>query len=604
MSNIERHASKKILVLWWYEPSEEPRPAIAHHLHLMDHSPCKHRIHYYRLGNRQIPYWLKWTSYDVIILHTSLLCLRWNRMFPRVKQQLEWLKNVKAQKIALPQDEYDFSEILDEWMYELNVDLIGSNFDEDLREVLYPLMTTQTQFFKCLTGYIDEPTAKQMAPLLLPLADRQLDIVYRATQLPYYYGSHGQLKHSIGGIVASRAEELGLRCDISTQPGDTITSEKWFHFLAASKATIGCESGSSVIDRRGAIQEYVNWRLSHHPGLTFEDISKELPVGWDSYEFFALSPRHFEAVITKTCQILVEGKYDGILVPDRHYIPLRKDFENLDEVLHKVQDTQLLEKMTNQAYEDFYESGKYTYTNGISRLDEVIAECPQQETVANTAAIPAIRVLEETVRFTTRVAFFLLKLPIILIPYSGLVFFLLAKFPRVISQPLLRAMLFQCCKGKERKKIGKDFLKLLIIQRLKSMSTSPTAVSVDLELNQQAIQIVTKPIQQANESVSERVILEKSEVIEKIRSGEIQHIRWDHTQVDEMIRVYIGITREGGYFLHPNQKHTFEGLELLMRQNPDLMLSLLLYITGKQGVSIQAESVQVDTSDEGNYVAA
>ena len=38
-----------------------------------------------------------------------------------------------------------------------------------------------------------------------------------------------------------------------------------------------------------------------------------MPRGWDSYAFFAISPRHLEAVITKTAQVLVEGRYSGVL---------------------------------------------------------------------------------------------------------------------------------------------------------------------------------------------------------------------------------------------------------------------------------------------------
>ena len=49
-------------------------------------------------------------------------------------------------------------------------------------------------------------------------------------------------------------------------------------------------------------------------------------AGWDSYAFFAISPRHLEAVVTKTAQVLVEGSYSGVLEPERHYIPVRRDF--------------------------------------------------------------------------------------------------------------------------------------------------------------------------------------------------------------------------------------------------------------------------------------
>ena len=42
--------------------------------------------------------------------------------------------------------------------------------------------------------------------------------------------------------------------------------------------------------------------------------------------------------MTKTAQILVEGRYSGVLEPERHYLPVRRDFSNLDEVLERARD--------------------------------------------------------------------------------------------------------------------------------------------------------------------------------------------------------------------------------------------------------------------------
>ena len=50
-------------------------------------------------------------------------------------------------------------------------------------------------------------------------------------------------------------------------------------------------------------------------------------------QLFAISPRHLEACATRTCQVLVEGEYSGVLRPGEHYIPVRKDLSNLDDVL-------------------------------------------------------------------------------------------------------------------------------------------------------------------------------------------------------------------------------------------------------------------------------
>ena len=42
--------------------------------------------------------------------------------------------------------------------------------------------------------------------------------------------------------------------------------------------------------------------------------------------YLTMSPRVFEAAAVRSCQILFEGRYSGILEPMVHYIPLKKDF--------------------------------------------------------------------------------------------------------------------------------------------------------------------------------------------------------------------------------------------------------------------------------------
>ena len=94
-----------------------------------------------------------------------------------------------------------------------------------------------------------------------------------------------------------------------------------------------------------------------------------MPQGWDSYAFFAISPRHLEAVITKTAQVLVEGRYSGVLEPERHYIPVRRDFSNLDEALERLRDVEAVEAMTERAYRDVYLSGR----NNLSVLADQLS---------------------------------------------------------------------------------------------------------------------------------------------------------------------------------------------------------------------------------------
>jgi hypothetical protein len=363
----------RILVLYEHSRLHGMRATVHDHLRVLDSPGSPNHIIYFNalLG---APGWLRRLKFDVVILHTLLLCRRWDASFGSWKKHLDWVGDLACLKIAVPQDEYNHSEILDEWLHEWGVSVIFSNFDAAQRRVLYPIMHDKARFYECFTGYISEPTAKKYAARLLPGDERRFDIVYRAKHVPYWFGSHGQLKHRIADVVAQAAKEHHLRTDISTHHNATFFGERWIDFLASGRTVLGVESGSSVLDRRGEIQARIRTLLIDHPELPFEALTDYLPAGWDSYHFTALGPRNFEAVITQTCQVLVKGAYGGVLKPDTHYIPLEHDFSNLPEVLEKIKDPVLTQSITERAYNDIYLSDQYTYRQFREQLEEVLPQ--------------------------------------------------------------------------------------------------------------------------------------------------------------------------------------------------------------------------------------
>jgi hypothetical protein len=367
--------ARRLLILYWRDPFRPLRATIRQHLRLFEAAPAGHVVHYVNVA-LGVPPAARRARFDAVVLHTTLLCARWFAQFPAVRERLAWLADVPALKIALPQDEYDHAAVLDDWLADLNVQVVGTNFNDHLRPILYPRLNGTARFVHVLTGYLDERTARTVAPTLRPPAERPLDIVYRANRLPYWFGRHGQLKHEVAVRVAEAADRLGLKTDISTDSRDTIQSDRWYAFLASARATIGCESGASALDPRGEIQATVRQILADRPDLTFDEVSALLPRGWDDYRFFAIGPRHLEAVLTRTCQVLVEGEYDGLLRPHEHFLPLRRDFGNLAEVLAQVRDDALVSKITDRAYEDICRSGRVTYAAGAQQFDAELAARP------------------------------------------------------------------------------------------------------------------------------------------------------------------------------------------------------------------------------------
>jgi hypothetical protein len=345
--------------------------AIRDHLRALEASPEGHAIVYFN-AHFPVPGWLKGMPFDAVLLHTTLLCMRWSEIFPSWSRRLDWLAGLSCVKAAIPQDEYDHSQVLDEWLARLGVTDVFSCLHPRHWPLLYPTLHGRARFHRCLTAYIDGGAAERWRPRLLPLARRPVDIVYRATRLPFHFGSQGQLKHQIAERVAEAAARHGLSTDISTRPEDTILGDAWYGFLARGRAVIGCESGSSVLDRRGEVAARIREILSENPHLDFSEVSRRMPEGWDSHRFFALSARHLEAVVTRTCQVLVEGEYDGVLLPDVHYIPLARDFSNLDEVMERLRDHARMQEMADRAYEDLYLRGDFTFRRLARQFDQAL----------------------------------------------------------------------------------------------------------------------------------------------------------------------------------------------------------------------------------------
>jgi len=93
--------------------------------------------------------------------------------------------------------------------------------------------------------------------------------------------------------------------------------------------------------------------------------------------------------MTKTCQILVEGEYNGILKPYRHYIPIKKDFSDIDEALIMLKDKKYCQNMIDTAYEEIVQSGNYTYRKFVKQvIDHIKKNTVNKEKTTISSAMP------------------------------------------------------------------------------------------------------------------------------------------------------------------------------------------------------------------------
>jgi hypothetical protein len=352
-----------ILILYYYR-QYPVRATVRDHLYSFK-KYSSHRCFYLNLGMREIPWYVKKIRWDLIIFHTVFLSSRFTReLFIRNVEKIDFLRNSNAIKVALPQDEFINMDLVCDFINQFGISHVFSVASESEWPVIYRTVDFQkVKFHKVLTGYIDDSLIKKVDRLARHTSgERPIDIGYRAYRAAFWFGRHGALKWKIADVFKEKAPQKGLVIDISTRTEDVIPGDNWHRFLLRCKYQLGVEGGASILDWNGTYRKRTEEFIAQHPNATFEETQKAcFPDADDTLKYFAISPRHFECCVTKTCQVLVEGDYDGVLVPGKHYIELKRDFSNVDDVLDIIARDELREGITAKASHDIVESGKYTY---------------------------------------------------------------------------------------------------------------------------------------------------------------------------------------------------------------------------------------------------
>lgn len=286
--------------------------------------------------------------WDVIFLGPTFLCNRYSqKRLADIELRFGWIAGSNAVKVALPQDDYDCSEILDDWMVRWGINVCYSVLPS-FSSVLYPVFSRFGEIRSAYTGYVDDSCVNK-SKTATSHEDRPRDVFYRATRLPANFGSLGRLKAEIADGFLKLAPQIrpGLSLDISCSAKDVLWGDTWHKHLSQAKFTLATPSGSSLLDPRGAYRHCVKDLSS---GLAFREIEDKCFPGQDNkYAFEALSPRHIEAALWGTVQIAVEGNYSEVLEPNVHYIPVSRDLSNLRDVLELMEDPGIVSAIRTNA---------------------------------------------------------------------------------------------------------------------------------------------------------------------------------------------------------------------------------------------------------------
>ena len=314
-------------------------------------------------------------NFHAIVMNTSFVSLRYDP--ERVKEFIKYYDFVRqsdAFKIAIVQDDYDYSAVLDNWMYAWYVDLIYS-VCPDHHEILYPkFLSSKGEIRLAYTGYIT-PEMVDIWKKPKEFNKRNIDVSYRANEANKYIGLYGYDKAMIGELFTKAVSGHGLNLDISTKRNKILEGKDWYNFVEDSRFCLTTNSGMSLHDPWGQIRLRVKHYMAEHPKADFEEVEKQCYPGLDGkYLFSALSPRNFEACLSNTVQIALHGKYSGIMNPIDHYIPMQRDCSNIDEVLDMIKDYSYVKQVQRNAKENILGWDELRVENRANKIIESIKE--------------------------------------------------------------------------------------------------------------------------------------------------------------------------------------------------------------------------------------
>jgi Glycosyl transferases group 1 len=237
---------------------------------------------------------------------------------------------------------------------EVESDFIASQLPSAAADWLYAELTS--------TRILSAPHGLNPKRFFDKKTPRRVDIGFRGDRYPPWIGDDDRTKLIEWFKVQGDTHGITVDIEFKRQP-----SSEWNQFLNECHGIIGAESGTAFLERDDRTQKEVERFVAAQPQITFNEIKNRffsryaMPVSGK-----AISSRHFEAIGAKTCQVLLEGHYNGILSPDVHYLSVKKDYSNLSEVIEKFKDRGIRGGIVEAAYD--HVRTNHTYTARVSSL--------------------------------------------------------------------------------------------------------------------------------------------------------------------------------------------------------------------------------------------
>jgi len=307
--------------------------------------------------------------FRVLVLHYSLFGGGTYFFDSRFQQYLGTCK--ASYKVAFFQDEYRYCQKRFQFLNRHRIDCVYTLVEPAYFHATYNKYTSVPRLVSHIPGYVSEGLLKAAEKFGKRDQDRTIDIGYRGRSLEFYMGKGAQEKSRIAHGFIERAGGLKLTLDIEQTERKRLYGDAWYRFTANCRGFLGVEAGVSIFDVEDTVRIECEKRLSMNRKLKFDELHDQYLFQYeDNVPYRTISPRHFEAAAFRVCQILFEGKYSDVLQPMEHYIPLKKDFSNFDQVIRLFSDASVRCQLTENAYRDLIASGKYSYKKFIGEFDD------------------------------------------------------------------------------------------------------------------------------------------------------------------------------------------------------------------------------------------
>lgn len=317
-------------------------------------------------------------AFDAIALHYSLVIASPNYIAAPLREKIAKFRGLK---LLFIQDEYRWIDATANAIRELGIRVVFSLVaPKTVRRVYCHPFLADVRFEHTLTGFVDKGLVARRVP---DYERRPVDVGYRARKLSAWYGRHTLQKWQIADAVEADARRFGLSVDISTREEDRLYGRRWVKFLTGCKASLGTESGASVLDYTDDIRKSVESYLLDHPHAQFDELRDRFFADADGRVVMnVISPRCFEAAALRTLMVMYPGEYGGLLEPGRHYALLEPDHANIEDVVDIIRSPARATPIIERAYREIAGNDDLSFA-GLSRhFDRVVSEEGRQVRIA------------------------------------------------------------------------------------------------------------------------------------------------------------------------------------------------------------------------------